>query len=80
MAQMMTTLIARKGAIALEPRMRRVDMTPSKVMVTRSPRQDAIGGAMLSEEKASINTEGWQELASHQGHDRVFDKEQRGNT
>lgn len=28
--------------------MKRVDMTPSRVMVTRSPRQEAIGGAMLS--------------------------------
>jgi hypothetical protein len=52
MAQMTTTPIARKGAIAPAPMMRRVDMTPSKVMVTRSPRQDAIGGAMLSAEKA----------------------------
>src|SRR5947208_2981276 len=39
------------------PRTRRVDMTPSKVMVTRSPRHEAIGGAMLSEDSISQDIE-----------------------
>jgi hypothetical protein len=44
----MTIAMTTKGAAVPIPRMRRVDIAASSDMVTRSPKQEAIGGAMLS--------------------------------
>lgn len=57
MAQKATIPMMRKGANVPAPRTRRVDMTPSKVMVTRSPRHEAIGGAILSEDGISQSSQ-----------------------
>jgi hypothetical protein len=47
-AKRMTIAMTTKGAAVPIPRMRRVDIAASIDMVTRSPKQEAIGGAMLS--------------------------------
>ena len=80
MAQRTTVPMMRMGANVSAPRTRRVDMTPRRVMVTRSPRHEAIGGAMLSEGREYVNAYRRWELGTHQGHDPTFGKGRQGNT